>query len=351
MKNNNFFPKANDWSARDTIVEIDPSEYTNINSPDYSTQVYYMQVFRSGLDWWGLVGMYRVGDNGAEHELLPHTHPEYTSDVELMWSNDGEDWYRTNNRQPILPLHDSINTIYAVGTLVKDSIYIYSFESTVLHSWYWLTSPCTGTRDTAAYKDKHYSIYLQKISVAKLNEWRPPTIVYVTAGVEGFINTGTGKHVLKDTLTGELRSTTSPYNLESTVKALIDSSSLTGKFDFPHVSPGSYYLVIEDRNSLETWSSSGISIVNSTSTSYDFTVASTRAYGGNLVLKGGEYNIYSGDVDNNNIIDVSDKVSVFNDAASFVTGYVDTDIDGNYFVDVADVNIVHNNASVTKISP
>ncbi|MDZ4712002.1 MAG: hypothetical protein SGI89_06710 [bacterium] len=277
MKNNSIFPTAGNWSARDTIVEIDPSDYINSASPDYRTQVYYMQVFRSGSDWWGLVGMYRIGNNGEEVKPFPYTHPEYTSDVELMWSDDGEDWYRTNNRQPIIPLHDSIKTIYSVGTLVGDSVYIYSCESTILHAEYRITDGCSGTRQDTAYKGKFYSMYLYKMSVAKLNEWRPPSIVYVTAGVEGFINTGTGKHVLKDTLTAELRSTSSPYNLESTVKAVIDSSSLTGKFDFPHVSPGSYYLVLEGRNSLETWSSSGISIVNSTSASYDFTVASTRA--------------------------------------------------------------------------
>jgi len=277
MKNNSFFPHANSWSARDTILEIDPSEYNSTSSPDFKTQIYYMQVFRSGTDWWGLIGMYRVATNGGDLEAYPYTHPEYTSDVELMWSDDGEDWYRTNNRQPIIPLHDSIKTIYSVGTLVGDSVYIYSCESTILHAEYRITDGCSGTRQDTAYKGKFYSMYLYKMSVAKLNEWRPPSIVYVTAGVEGFINTGTGKHVLKDTLTAELRSTSSPYNLESTVKAVIDSSSLTGKFDFPHVSPGSYYLVLEGRNSLETWSSSGISIVNSTSASYDFTVASTRA--------------------------------------------------------------------------
>jgi hypothetical protein len=44
MKNSGFFPFAGAWSARDTIVEIDPNEYTNPTSPDYRTQPYYMQV-------------------------------------------------------------------------------------------------------------------------------------------------------------------------------------------------------------------------------------------------------------------------------------------------------------------
>lgn len=136
MKNSAFFPSANYWSSRDTILEVYDSAYTNVNSPDYRTQTYYMQVFRNGSDWWGLVGMYRVANNGGENEPFPYTYPEYTSDVELVWSDNGEDWYRTNQRQPIIPLHDSIRTIYAVGTVVQDSVYFYSAESTLLHASY-----------------------------------------------------------------------------------------------------------------------------------------------------------------------------------------------------------------------
>jgi len=312
-----------------------------------------MQVFRSGTDWWGLVGMYRVADNGGEEEPYPYAANEYTSDVELMWSDDGEDWYRTNNRQPIIPLHDSIKTIYTVGTLVGDSVYMYSCESTILHATYYSGRCGTGTYEAAAANGKYYSMYLYKMGVNKLNEWRPPTTVYVTAAVEGFINPSISKHVLKDTLKAELRSTTSPYSIESTIKALIDSSSLTGKFDFPHVSPGSYYLTIEGRNSLETWSASGISIVNSSSASYDFTTSTVKAYGGNLVLAGSKYSIYSGDINNDGTVDVVDVNSTSTDASNFESGYIDTDVDGNYFVDSQDVTIVYNNSSnfVTVINP
>jgi hypothetical protein len=353
MKNNGFFPSASAWSARDTIVEIQDSEFNDSSSPDYRTQTYYMQVFRSGTDWWGLVGMYRLGNNGAEHNVVPHTYPEFTSDVELMWSDDGEDWYRTNNRQPILPLHDSIRTIYAVGTLVEDSVYMYSAESTILHSYYFLSSPCTGTRDVASYAGREYSIYLYKISVSKLNEWRPPSVVNITSGIEGFMNGGTGKHVLRDTLTAELRSSTTPYGVESIVKAVVDSSTLSGTYNFPHVTPGLYYLTLEGRNSLETWSASGISISNSSSASYDFTSGSIKAYGGNLISVGGKYCIYSGDVDNDNIIDVTDEIAVYNDASNTVSGYVDTDLNGDYFVDSSDILLVFNNSylGIMTISP
>jgi hypothetical protein len=354
MKNSSFFPYAGAWTARDTIVEIDPNDYTNVNSPDYRTQPYYMQVFRSGSDWWGLVGMYRVGNNGGELNSIPYTDPEYTSDVELMWSDNGEDWYRTNNRQPFIALHDSIKTIYSVGTLVGDSVYIYSSESTRLHAGYY-NRGCYYWKDTdsASYKGKFYSIYLYKIGIDKLNEWRPPSIVNINYAVEGFLNTGTGKHNLRDTLTAELRNSTSPYAIASTTKSIIDSVTFLGAFNFPHVNPGNYYLTVYGRNSLETWSSNSISISNGTNISYNFTSSSIKAYGGNLVLKGSEYCIFSGDVNNDGSINLADENLINADYSNFVSGYVKTDVNGDFNVDLADLNIAYNNSNnfVSVIHP
>lgn len=352
MKNSAYFPNSGNWSARDTIVEIDQNYYNDPNSPDYRTQTYYMQVFRIGADWWGLVGMYRVGNNGGQTNDFPYSSPEYTSDVELMWSADGEDWHRTNNSQPFIALHDSIKTIYSVGTVVGDSVYFYSSESTILHATY-KVGGCLGTPQDSAFNGKFYSIYLYKMSINKLNEWGPPSVVVDTSTVEGFLNTGSGKHNLRDTLTGELRNTTTPYALVSTVKAVIDSVTFAGIFNFPHVTPGSYFLVLRGRNSLETWSASGITITNNTSSNYNFTSSGGKAYGSNLILVGGRYCIYSGDVDNDGSVTLTDFGLIDNDALNFVTGYVDTDLTGDYAVDIADVTIADNNLSnyIGVISP
>lgn len=353
MKNNSFFPHANSWSARDTIIEIDPSEYNSTSSPDFKTQIYYMQVFRSGSDWWGLIGMYRVATNGGDLEAYPYTHPEYTSDVELVWSDNGEDWHRTNNRQPFIPLHDSINTIYSVGTLVGDSIYIYSFESTVLHATY-KTGVCLGGGVVeSALFGKYYSIYLYKISVAKLNEWGPPVVANIKTSIEGFLNTSTGKHVLRDTLTAELRSSISPYQVKSTAKAVVDSSTLIGTYSFPHVSPGNYYIKVKGRNSLETWSSIDTFFTSTSNTAYDFTTAYSKTYGGNTIIVGGKYCIYSGDVDNDGTVGSSDLTAVTSDQVLGASGYINTDLTGDFYVDVSDVVMVYNNANmfVTVMNP
>ena len=352
MKNYSYFGSSINWSSRNIIAEVDTNDYISSSSPDYRTQMYYMQVFRTGDDWWGLVGMYRIGNNGGATNDPPYTFPEYTTDVELMWSDDGEEWYRTNNMQPFIALHDSIKSIYTVGTKVGDSVYFYSSESTILHATHKIGG-CLGIRQDSMINGKFFSIYLYKMSIDKLNEWRPPSVFEINCAVEGFLNTGTGKHNLRDTLKAELRNSTSPYAPTSVSQSVIDSVTFLGNFNFPHVSPANYYLVIYGRNSLETWSANTISVINGTKNTYDFTTGFSKAYGGNLDSTGSEFCIYSGDLNSDGLIDNNDQAIVDNDIFNVVTGYAVSDVNGDYAVDVIDGAIVENNVEnfVATIRP
>ena len=354
MKNGQYFANSGDWTARNIILEVDTNDYLNSASPDFRTQIYYMQVFRNGKDWWGLIGMYRVGDNGGENNPYPSFSNtlQYTVDVELVWSDDGENWCRTNNRQPFLPLHDSIKQIFAVGTVVQDSVYFYSIESTLHHSQYYTQYYCGPTNETIK-NGKYFNIFLSKMSIDKLNEWRPSSVFKINCAVEGFLNTGSGKHNLRDTLTAELRNSTSPYGLAATTKSVIDSVSFLGNFNFSHVDPGNYFIAIYGRNSLETWSDSAISVCNGIDAEHNFTTSYFEAYGGNVVLKSGIYCIFSGDVNNDDAIDLSDLSIIDNDISNSVSGYVNSDLNGDGEVDIADATIADNNSynSVSTIHP
>ena len=114
----------------------------------------------------------------------------------------------------------------------------------------------------------------------------------------------------------------------------------------------SYYIVVKHRNSVETWNSNPLSF-GGTTVSYNFSSSAGQAFGNNLKLIAGKYVVQVGDINQDGIIDANDFVAVDNDAANFLSGYLNTDVNGDGFVDEADFTMVNSNASVFvgKITP
>jgi endonuclease/exonuclease/phosphatase family metal-dependent hydrolase len=180
------------------------------------------------------------------------------------------------------------------------------------------------------------------------------TTMNLTISVEGFYNIVSGKLNIRDTITAYIRNIISPYNRVDSSRAVVDSTNLTGHFEFSNVYTGSYYISLEGRNIVETWSRTGGELILAGSISnYDFTVSQSSAFGNNLTLKGSRYCIYSGDINNDGIVDAADAAVTDNDAFEFVTGYVDSDVNGDMITDASDVQIIDNNAFniVTRITP
>lgn len=166
----------------------------------------------------------------------------------------------------------------------------------------------------------------------------------LTLSIEGLYENGRLNR--KDTVSTYLRNNTSPYALVDSAKIVIDSTTFTGLGFYNHAVDGTYYLVIKHRNSLETWSTSGGYFFGrgSSNNLYDFTTSNTKAYGNNLTLTGTKFSIYSGDVNQDGAINLTDLQSVYNDAKDFHSGYLNTDIDGNNFVDLTDLVTTYNNS-------
>ncbi len=179
-------------------------------------------------------------------------------------------------------------------------------------------------------------------TVIKFSGLALPTL-QLTGLIEGMYNSGLNQMV-SDTTKVYLRNSTSPYALvDSSVSTLGTNGS--GTFSFPNAVNGvSYFIVVDHRNSIETWSNTGYSFTGNV-LSFNFSTSAAQAFGSNQVLMGVRYAVYSGDANKDGAIDGSDISLIDNDASNFVGGYVVTDLNGDLFVDGSDFSIADNNAA------
>jgi parallel beta-helix repeat protein len=168
---------------------------------------------------------------------------------------------------------------------------------------------------------------------------------------EGLYNELTG-NTIQDTVKLYLRNTASPFAVIDSAKSEMQLGGNAFFYFKNAVNGNNYFLCVKHRNSLETWSSSGITFSDNSS-SYDFTTALSKAYGNNMVNKGNKYCLFSGDTNQDGVIDGSDLSIVANDAENSASGYLNSDVNGDLIVDAGDVSLVDNNAnnSVVKITP
>ncbi len=113
----------------------------------------------------------------------------------------------------------------------------------------------------------------------------------------------------------------------------------------PGTNSGSYYLTVKHRNSIETVSTLPIAFSGS-NVSYNFTDNANKAYGNNMKLLDGIYAIYSGDVNQNGVINQSDIDDIAASCLSFTEGYILYDLNGDGTVDALDLILTDNNAAL-----
>ena len=159
-----------------------------------------------------------------------------------------------------------------------------------------------------------------------------------------------------DTVTVKLRDVTTPYTIRDSSKSVIDSLTFSSIYKFKNAYTGLYYIVLNHFNCIDTWSKPGGLFLFSDGSiqNYDFTSSISQAFGNNLKLKGSKYCVYSGDVEKDGIIDISDIGLVDNASFIFSSGrYLASDLNGDNFVDISDITICDNNARnfVGVISP
>ena len=169
-----------------------------------------------------------------------------------------------------------------------------------------------------------------------------PKVLNLKMYIEGMYNTGTSAMV-SDTVRVFLRNAVPPYQIIDSAKGVLNSSG-QNTFSFTNASGSSnYFIQVGHRNAIDTWSKTSQTFVMN-NLSYDFTADSAKAYGNNMKKAGTKWLFYTGDSDNNNVVDASDVAMIANDAGNYVSGYVMTDLNGDTFVDATDFSICDNNA-------
>lgn len=254
---------------------------------------------------------------------------------------------------------DDSGNVYVTGSsnLVGQN-YNYAtvkYSSTGIERWNKIyNGPASGSDESFSIAADHSGdIYITggSASLAQFKDF--VTIKYsqkpyaqITGLIEGFYNPSFDKMV-SDTVSVIIRNISSPYAIVDSSKRKCDSSG-TCNFYFTNISDGiNYYIVLKHRNSIQTWSSSGNFFAGGTMT-YDFTTSSGQAYGSNqkqVDTSPVEFAIYSGDVNQDESVDLTDIVTIYNDANNFISGYVVTDINGDDFADLTDLTIAFNNSN------
>lgn len=149
----------------------------------------------------------------------------------------------------------------------------------------------------------------------------------------------------RDTVVVDIRSSTSPFGVVQSRTVFLDT---LGKkvVNYTAASDGvPYYVVVDHRNSIRTWSKSGGETFVNASLSFDFTTALTQAFGNNMKIKFGYASYFTGDPVKDGIVDAQDLVYIFNDVFNIVTGdYVLSDLNWDTITDAEDLILAYNNS-------
>jgi len=174
------------------------------------------------------------------------------------------------------------------------------------------------------------------------------TTFNISVAIEGLYNSAANRQNRRDSVTVLLKNTSPPYATVDSSRSIIDSISLTAQMKFDYAPAGNYYIVVKHRNSIQTWSKNGGENFDPmTADSYNFTSSTSQAYGNNMTAADNSpviFALYSGDVNQDEVIDGSDVLLIGNDAFNYMTGYIATDLNGDETADGTDQSIADNNA-------
>ena len=148
-----------------------------------------------------------------------------------------------------------------------------------------------------------------------------------------------------DTVIVELHNPVTFDLVDSKAAPLLTDGTVSAIFNRP---AGSYYIAIKHRNTLQTWSADPVNFTSSTPL-YNFSIAASKAFGGNQVeVEPGVWAFFTGDMNQDEYIDGNDFPLYDAESASgglYDGTYTSTDMNGDGFVDGNDFPVFDLNSS------
>ena len=104
-----------------------------------------------------------------------------------------------------------------------------------------------------------------------------------------------------------------------------------------------FYIIVEHRNSIQTWSSNSI-LIDQNNIIYDFTNSIGKAFGNNLADNGdGTFSLLSGDVNKDGVINDIDYLLLENGLLNLTENYTVLDLTGDNLIESSDFSLIENN--------
>ncbi|MFZ4414811.1 MAG: hypothetical protein ACOYOV_17125, partial [Bacteroidales bacterium] len=190
--------------------------------------------------------------------------------------------------------------------------------------------------------------------------------LYLTVFLQGFFNgTDMDKVVadatgptyqwagtIVDTVTVELHDAADYTNIVYTaygVNLNQDGTTNTGAKTYvsiPSSFNGSYYITVKHRSHIETTTFDVVPF-NTATINYNFTTAANQAFGSNMketAPSSGIFALYSGDINQDGLVNLTDLSAVNFSALQIETGYLVNDLNGDGLVNLTDLSAVNFNA-------
>ena len=137
-----------------------------------------------------------------------------------------------------------------------------------------------------------------------------------------------------DSITVELHDAVT-FEIAASVQTLLHADGSATMNFTETLNGGSYFIGVIHRSTIQTWSAMPVTFGDINY--YNFTTASSQAYENNMIeLDTGVWGFYSGDINQDGNIDLSDFPYWDADNAYFSFGYFNTDLNGDVNIDLSD---------------